>query len=137
MVLISDNKNDGQRKSSLPETQKKVHCPNIIEYDNGVVETVLDREYEIGLPPVACYAETDAVIQTLHDIFQKTPWDFDWIVDFSQIKTLPIMILGSLTNFSDCFRSRNRKIKLINVPPNLFPEEYMEKLKDIFTVRIK
>jgi len=72
------------------------------------------------------------IIAELLGIYEDAGADSDWVIDFSGIDSLPVMVLGSLLAYQKKLASHDRKVYLAWVQPDLLPREAMKSFSRIF-----
>lgn len=107
-----------------------------IDYEaDGVVAGADGDAIRIGLPQVAAFADRDAVLKALADIYDRTPHKAKWIVDMSAFESLSALLLGSLLSHQQRLRQHGGTIELVGVRPELLPAEHMETLNRTFPIQ--
>ena len=95
-------------------------------YDTeGVVATVVNGVVNIRLPQITSIAHCLAVIGALREIYETAKSSSQWVVNASDLTSLPMLLVSVFVAFDDEFHAQSRQFMLVGVRPELYPPPHI------------
>jgi hypothetical protein len=80
------------------------------------------------LPHVSSRAQCDEVIAGLLEVYDRTPEHHAWILDYSALSAIPMLLLWSTTAYADTLRKKSNKVYIAWLRYDLLCEKWVEKV---------
>ncbi|MCB9029581.1 MAG: hypothetical protein H6619_00900 [Deltaproteobacteria bacterium] len=119
----------GEYTAPFTDEEGELHGVSAInEVSGGVVYSSVGRQNVILLPKLDDVASSDQVKEILNgflQIFEATPQAYNWIIDFSNVKQVPLLLVGTLIGYKEELRKRGRYLLCSWLRNDALPEDTM------------
>ena len=102
----------------------------------GLVSSQVGRNRIVMLPRIESEEQGHNLYNDLNDILNKTESGSAWIVDFSAIVEMPLLLLTNIAYFAEKLERKKSKMYLCWLKPNLFSPEQLERVKKRFDLTL-
>ncbi len=126
---LVENPNHTSDSKSLEIIAELLDTPPIVEKMRGEVSASrFKRSLLILLPEMSEPSQESSVAQGLLDTFESTPSGFNWIIDFSAVRSISSFLLGVLYGYRETLSHHGARLSLCWLPEDLLPSAHQKGL---------